>query len=334
MVRHGSAVKGTHSVTSHHNKVWLRTEYDQAIRRAEQAWDWKQFEAESDVLPNLRWVPSTAAHPNADHMAFWNTVLPINDPFWNRHKPGDRWGCQCSLEATDEPVTGTPGGTPQDDPSPGLQGNPAKTGKLFSEDHPYYPKSCASCPFRTGDIPEVPTNKIRSCYSCEYYNACKNRVTCDEDEIYKDRLLINHIADKSELEDNIRGARSILSSFPDAKIKINGHVIAHGHKNPEYTINGLVADRKGIESPGGISAGFASAIKQGCSAVVIDLDMNLTDMHFRTEDVAKRLYWRFDDFSTGRVRECYVVYHGKAVRITKELDSRERILEELKKIKP
>ena len=172
MVRHGSAVKGTHSVTSHHNKVWLRTEYDQAIRRAEQARDWKQYEAESDVLPNLRWVPSTAAHPNADHMAFWNTVLPISDPFWNRHKPGDRWGCQCSLEATDEPVTGTPDGTPHDDPSPGLQGNPAKTGKLFSEDHPYYPKSCASCPFSYGEASKSPTNKIRDCYTCKYYREC------------------------------------------------------------------------------------------------------------------------------------------------------------------
>ena len=164
-------------IASHHNKVWLRTEYDQAIRRAEQARDWKQFEAEADVLPNLRWVPSTAAHPGADHMPFWNTVLPIDHPFWNEHKPGDRWGCQCSLEATDDPVTDVPAGTVGDEPAPGLDGNPAKTGHLFSESHPYYPSSCSKCPFYTGEPSSTPTNRAKDCGNCPYIRTCINDIT-------------------------------------------------------------------------------------------------------------------------------------------------------------
>jgi hypothetical protein len=165
--------KEAEPIANHYNRVWLRTEYDTAVKRAEQARQWKQFEQESDVLPNLRWVPSTAVTPGTDHMVFWDTVLPIDDPFWGQHKPGDRWGCQCSLEATDEPATPIPSGTDRDNPAPGLDNNPAQDGKLFSDSHPYYPSSCSSCPFNTGDAaPFAPTNKVKDCASCIYLKDC------------------------------------------------------------------------------------------------------------------------------------------------------------------
>ena len=159
-------------IASHHNKVWLRTEYDTAIKRAAQARKWKQFESERDVLPNLRWVPSTAAHPGADHTIFWDVVRPIDDPFWSQHRPGDRWGCQCSLEATDDPETVLPAGASMEKPAPGLDGNPAVTGKIFSESHPYFPKNCSSCPFNTGDAPSSPKNAARDCNQCRFFSSC------------------------------------------------------------------------------------------------------------------------------------------------------------------
>ncbi|MDO4213197.1 MAG: hypothetical protein Q4D10_03545 [Bacteroidales bacterium] len=164
--------KEAEPISNHHNKVWLRTEYDTAIKRAEQARQWKQFESERDVLPNLRWVPSTAATPGADHMIFWDTVRPVDDPFWSQHKPGDRWGCQCSLEATDDPETDIPAGSEMDEPAPGLDNNPAKDGKLFSDSHPYFPSSCSTCPFNSGAIPATPTNKARDCANCTLLHKC------------------------------------------------------------------------------------------------------------------------------------------------------------------
>lgn len=144
----GQFAEDVKGITSHQCRQWLRTEYDTAVKRASLAADWQRFEEEKDVLPNLRWVPSTAAEPNAEHRAYWNTVLPIDHPFWSRHKPGDRWGCQCSLEATDDPVTNTP--TSIDHASPGLDNNPGKDGRIFSESHPYFPDSCQDCPFYKG----------------------------------------------------------------------------------------------------------------------------------------------------------------------------------------
>lgn len=76
-------------IADHQMVDWLRTEYDTAVIRAHQAADWRQFEREKDILPNLKWMPSTSVHPGADHRVFWGTIRPVDDPFWNVHRPGD-----------------------------------------------------------------------------------------------------------------------------------------------------------------------------------------------------------------------------------------------------
>lgn len=124
-------------IASHQMGPWLRTEYDTAVLRASRAADWRQFEREKDVLPNLRWMPSTSVRPGEDHRRFWGTVRPIDDPFWDAHRPGDRWNCKCSLSSTDDPATPAPAVAPGDNPQPGLENNPGKDPKLFSDKHPY-----------------------------------------------------------------------------------------------------------------------------------------------------------------------------------------------------
>lgn len=111
-------------IASHQVRHWLRTEYDTAVIRAHQAADWQQFLRERDILPNLKWLPSTSIHPGADHRPFWNTIRPIDDTFWNIHRPGDRWNCKCDLTATDEEPTPLPDEDDKNKPQPGLDNNP------------------------------------------------------------------------------------------------------------------------------------------------------------------------------------------------------------------
>lgn len=128
-------------MTDHYCNAWLQTEYDTAIIRAHQAADWKHFLEEADVFPNVRWMPTTSITPDPLHQHYWEKrlTLPVNHPFWDEHHPGDRWNCKCSLEQTDEPVNGSAleDYTPPL-PMPGLDNNPAKDGKIFSDTHPYY----------------------------------------------------------------------------------------------------------------------------------------------------------------------------------------------------
>lgn len=124
-------------IADHQVRHWLRTEYDTAVIRAHQAADWRQFEREREFLPNLKWGISTSVHPGADHKIFWGTIRPIDDPFWNVHRPGDRWNCKCPLTSTDEEPTPVPKYAPENKPEPGLDNNPGKDAKLFGDTHPY-----------------------------------------------------------------------------------------------------------------------------------------------------------------------------------------------------
>ena len=127
-------------ITDHYETDWLQTEYNTAVIRAHQAADWKHFQEEADVFPNVRWMPTTSITPDPLHQHYWETklTLPVNHPFWDEHHPGDRWNCKCTLQQTDEPVNAEAldGWTPPL-PMPGLDNNPAKDGKIFSDTHPY-----------------------------------------------------------------------------------------------------------------------------------------------------------------------------------------------------
>ena len=128
-------------MTDHYCHSWMQTEYDTAVIRAHQAADWKHFIDEADVLPNVRWMPTTSITPDPIHEHYWTTklTLPVGHPFWKEHRPGDRWNCKCSLQQTDEPAndSGLAGWTPPL-PMPGLDNNPAEDGRIFSRTHPYY----------------------------------------------------------------------------------------------------------------------------------------------------------------------------------------------------
>ena len=139
-----------------------------------------------------------------------------------------------------------------------------------------------------------------------------------EDDIYKERLLISIYADQRELSSNIRAARAILHSFPEVCIIINPHTIAFGHKNPEYTINGKLGDRKGIESENGIKSAFRKAKQQGCKVVVLDFDMHMSESILKTKKIVSGLIGRHKDFTQGELDECYVVHNSKAVVVKSE----------------
>ena len=133
-----------------------------------------------------------------------------------------------------------------------------------------------------------------------------------QDEIYVERLLISVRADQTELDDNVRVAR-VLLSCDDMFIIINEHLLTIGHKNPEYTINGKLGDRKGVESENGIKSAFRKAKQQGCKVVVLDFDMHMSESILKTKKIVSGLFGRHEDFSQGMLDECYVVHNNKAV---------------------
>lgn len=122
-------------------------EYNTAVARARTA---KQFETFMDpdnvrLFPNLRWLASRSANPRAKHIPFYNMVIPKVDKekailqFWQGCTPGTEWNCKCDLEETDDPPTHGWKETVKDAPvAPrGLEGNPAQTGVVFTNNASY-----------------------------------------------------------------------------------------------------------------------------------------------------------------------------------------------------
>lgn len=187
-------------IASHQCRTWLKTEYDTAVLRAHQAADWQQFIREKDILPNLKWMPSTSLTPGEDHRVFWGTVRPVDDSFWNEHRPGDRWNCKCSLTATDEPTTHTPSGTsPSTNPQKGLATNPGTTGELFSDNHPYFPDNCAQCPFSQGLSNRIMgffgARRKKNCHNCRHIDKRLRLLTDPKYLAKKDYFDLKHDPD-------------------------------------------------------------------------------------------------------------------------------------------
>lgn len=114
-------------------------EYNTTVTRCRTAKQWKTFEENTELFPNIRWLPSRSVDRREEHELFYNRVWPKDDPFWNSNQPGNLWNCKCDWEETNDPAMD---GNPKIHVfHPGLDGNPGKTGEVFSDSASYIKKS-------------------------------------------------------------------------------------------------------------------------------------------------------------------------------------------------
>ena len=318
--------RDTASIGKHHVENWLKTEYSTAVRRARLAAEWRQFEREKNILPNIEWMKTAAVTPGEDHKPFWGVILPIGHPFWNAHRPGDRWGCKCGWRSTDAdivPPSGDAWSNPVFAPADGLDNNPGKDAMLFSFAHPYFAAAYWAYKKLKPVVEKFVAEQLKKRQELKNYT---------KDAEAGKRLLIHKNADVTELADNIRTGRALVNNFSNMRVRIREHVrSADDKKNPEYEINGMIADAKRVMSSKGITAGFKSAIKQDADIVIIDFDKHLYDKPQSRVDVSKRIKWRQHDFESGLIKECYIVYKDRAIRITQDNYSDRKQIEDLLK---
>lgn len=328
----------TEGIVDHHVNAWLRTEYDTAIKRAHRAAEMRQFIDERDVFPNIEWLPSTAVNPREAHKPFYHHIWPVEDPFWEEHKPGDEWGCQCGWQSTDDPVTdnaglGDGGIAP---PSRGLGGNPAKTGQIFTDDHPYFPQDCAHCGFYNASarnrLASVFYDRSKDCYDCPYIRACIARITTDGfrlDHKFANggALYIHQSLDKKKPDyDAVKAAGkyfaqegNIVKMTPSVHYKspeykeIYSSLIGtqYERKCPDLEINGKFYEFEGFVKPwkkNKVQHMFSCGAKQAPN-LIIDNTGGCSDRYLRRNILArKNVGTRIDSvwiYEKGRIRIFY-----------------------------
>ena len=223
-------------IASHHVGAWLKTEYDTAVLRAHQGSLWQEFERNKDILPNLRWMPTTSVSPENVHKGYWTSrlTLPVDDPFWQDNHPANRWNCKCSLEATsDKADTGHVAEMARQDNTSqqGLENNP-RDGHLFSDKHPYFPDSCSSCPFKKQSKLKNWIGRLfnkggqkKDCYDCLSVSLEIDKAKGYAPPMvetyraeYNGQIMISPLHGSIELEENTRIAKRMLHLFKGDRI--------------------------------------------------------------------------------------------------------------------
>ena len=124
-----------------YNQNYLQAEYQTAKRSAQAARQWKGYEANADLFPNLKYVTIGDDRVREDHQYLHGIIKPINDSFWETHYPPNGFRCRCSVQPTTDLATE---GTPKIKIEESFTHNVGKTNELFMEKkHPYFtiPKS-------------------------------------------------------------------------------------------------------------------------------------------------------------------------------------------------
>ncbi len=121
-----------------YNYNHLKAEWNTAKKAARSAKRWAKAVEDSDLFPNIKYLPSTAKEPRDKHKAYYNKVFKMDDPLLDSILPPSEWGCECGWTTTDEELTVMDANPPK--PDPGLDNNPGKDGALIATSHPHIKK--------------------------------------------------------------------------------------------------------------------------------------------------------------------------------------------------
>lgn len=176
-----------------------------ATARARTAKQFEEFLQPDNVrlFPNLKWLPSRSANPRQTHTAFYNRVWAKDDPFWNTNAPGTEWNCKCDVEETDEPLTDN-SALPQPTVPLGLEGNPARTGEVFTDNASYIR-------IASGQTTAMAIRTCREVFRAEHEN----------DNIHFDTSIGKVLFDNISSQEITKGARTDKSYFYKHEIALH-----------------------------------------------------------------------------------------------------------------
>lgn len=75
----------------------LKIIYDTNLRTAHAEGQWQRIQAARSTLPYLLYDHTTSPWERAEHKAWDGLILPVDDPWWQRHMPVRAWGCKCRV---------------------------------------------------------------------------------------------------------------------------------------------------------------------------------------------------------------------------------------------
>lgn len=301
-----------------YNQRWLKTEYHHTVATANSVDNWKRFEADADLYPNLRYNAVNDARTREQHRALDGIILPINHDFWKKHNVPLDWGCRCNLEQTDEEPSKT---VPEILVKGVFKDNAALSGKVFGE-MPYESGlSVEQAKEAKSNATKFANNKVLQSDRKEQFKtlyeakegAVREHKLIKKGDDYNDILTTaKAFAEKgkiTELLPEINEKEKVLRNvvFPNLSSKTS---------NPDLRVGNAYYDIKRPKAIKNILGNANGASKQGAIAVISDsqLDKPLTDivMKNRATHIFKDKNYKFNEVVFLRDGEL-IIYNRKGV---------------------
>lgn len=80
----------------------LKTIYNTNLKTARMAGKWERAQRTKKELPYFMYTLGPSKEHRKEHAKWKGLILPIDDPFWNKHMPPNGWGCKCSVRQITE----------------------------------------------------------------------------------------------------------------------------------------------------------------------------------------------------------------------------------------
>jgi SPP1 gp7 family putative phage head morphogenesis protein len=164
--------KDVRAIHNSYNQNYLKAEYIFATQSAQMADKWADFEKYGDRYL-LQYRTAFDDRVREQHRPLHNTTLPKGDSFWTEYFPPNGWRCRCTaVQVRRGKYTESNSQQAQALGAQATEGkqnifrfNPGKQGAIFPENHPYFPKNCATCQM-FGKQENLSADKKKNCYQC------------------------------------------------------------------------------------------------------------------------------------------------------------------------
>lgn len=92
VARHGWSYKGSRNWRS-------KVIYETNLRMAHAAGRWAQIQRVKETRPYLRYVAVMDSRTRPQHAEWNDTILSVDDPWWESHYPPNGWNCRCAVQS-------------------------------------------------------------------------------------------------------------------------------------------------------------------------------------------------------------------------------------------
>lgn len=284
-----------------YNQRWLKTEYHHTVATAKSVDNWKRFEADADLYPNLKYNAVNDARTREKHRALDGLILPINHVFWKTHNVPLDWGCRCGLEQTDEEPSKL---IPELDIKGAFKNNAALSGELFGEMPYATAMSKEQIKEAKSNATKFANNKVlqsdrkeqfKTVFQTKKGAVLEHLLTKKADDYTDIVIAAKEFAKKGKVAELLpeiykdeKTIRSVI--FPNLSSKTS---------NPDLRVGNSYYDIKRPKAIKNILGNANGASKQGAIAVISDsqLDKPLTDaiMKERAKDIFKNKHYLFNE---------------------------------------